>query len=35
MQRLADLVAEHHALLWINHDKPQSDQLRHAPDAYR
>jgi N-acyl homoserine lactone hydrolase len=34
MQRLADLVAERHAQLWINHDKAQSDQLRHAPDAY-
>jgi glyoxylase-like metal-dependent hydrolase (beta-lactamase superfamily II) len=34
MQRLADLVGEKHAQLWINHDKAQSDQLRHAPDAY-
>jgi len=35
MQRLADLLAERHAQLWINHDKAQSDQLRHAPDAYQ
>ena len=34
MQRLGDLVAERHAQLWINHDKPQTDGLRHAPDAY-
>jgi ABC-type iron transport system FetAB ATPase subunit len=35
MQRLADLLAERHAQLWITHDKTQSDQLRHAPDAYQ
>jgi glyoxylase-like metal-dependent hydrolase (beta-lactamase superfamily II) len=34
MQRLADVLSEHHAQLWINHDKPQSEQLRHAPEAY-
>ncbi len=35
MQRIADLMAEHHAQLWINHDKPQSDAQRHAPEFYR
>ena len=34
MQRLADVAAERHAQLWINHDRAQSDQLRHAPEAY-
>ncbi len=34
MQRVADILAERHAQLWINHDKPQSDQQRHAPEYY-
>ncbi len=34
MRRIADVVAERHAQLWINHDKPQSDRLRHAPAFY-
>ncbi|MGO8918588.1 MAG: N-acyl homoserine lactonase family protein [Stellaceae bacterium] len=34
MQRIADILAERHAQLWINHDKPQSDQQRHAPEYY-
>jgi N-acyl homoserine lactone hydrolase len=34
MQRIADILAEHHAQLWINHDKPHSDQQRHAPEYY-
>jgi glyoxylase-like metal-dependent hydrolase (beta-lactamase superfamily II) len=34
MQRVADLLAEHKAQLWINHDKPQSDALKHSPDYY-
>jgi len=34
MQRLADLMARHAAQLWINHDKPQSDAQRRAPDFY-
>ena len=34
MQRLADLMAEHKAQLWINHDKPQSDTQLHAPKFY-
>jgi N-acyl homoserine lactone hydrolase len=34
MQRIADLMAEHHAQLWINHDKVQSDQQKHSPQYY-
>jgi N-acyl homoserine lactone hydrolase len=34
MQHVADILAERHAQLWINHDKPQSDQQRHAPEYY-
>ncbi len=34
MQRIADILAERHAQLWINHDKPQSDGQRHAPEYY-
>jgi glyoxylase-like metal-dependent hydrolase (beta-lactamase superfamily II) len=34
MQRVADVMAERHAQLWINHDKPQSDALKRAPDYY-
>ena len=25
MKRIADIIAEKKAALWINHDKPQSD----------
>jgi glyoxylase-like metal-dependent hydrolase (beta-lactamase superfamily II) len=35
MQRFADLMAEHHAQLWINHDKPQSDAQLHSPKFYQ
>jgi glyoxylase-like metal-dependent hydrolase (beta-lactamase superfamily II) len=34
MQRLADVMAQNHAQLWINHDKVQSDAQRHAPQFY-
>lgn len=34
MQRVADLLAQKNAQFWINHDKPQSDQQRHAPQYY-
>jgi glyoxylase-like metal-dependent hydrolase (beta-lactamase superfamily II) len=34
MQRMADLMAQFHAQLWINHDKPQSDQQKHSPAFY-
>ncbi|HEV8646914.1 MAG TPA: N-acyl homoserine lactonase family protein [Burkholderiales bacterium] len=32
MERVAALLAEHNAQLWINHDKAQSDAIPHAPD---
>jgi len=31
MQKLADILEREHATLWINHDKPQTDGLAHAP----
>jgi hypothetical protein len=34
MQRIADLMTQDSAQLWINHDKPQSSALKHAPDFY-
>jgi len=34
MQRLADVMTHNHARLWINHDKAQSDTLRHSPQFY-
>src|SRR3954468_904882 len=34
MQRMADLMAQHKAQLWINHDKPQRDALKLAPEFY-
>ena len=34
MQRIADLMAENKAQLWINHDKPQSSTLKYAPQYY-
>jgi len=34
MQRMADLISFYHAQLWINHEKSQSDKLRHAPAFY-
>ncbi len=34
IQRLSDELARRHAQLWINHDKAQSDGLRHAPAFY-
>jgi len=34
MQRIADFLAKEQAKLWINHDKPSSDELRHAPELY-
>ncbi|HEX3858626.1 MAG TPA: N-acyl homoserine lactonase family protein [Pseudolabrys sp.] len=34
MQRLADVMKKEHAQLWINHDKAQSDKLKHAPASY-
>src|SRR5215472_4888129 len=34
MQHMADLMKKYNAELWINHDKIQSDQQRHAPEYY-
>jgi len=34
MDKIARLLDEKHAQLWINHDKPSSDTRRHAPDFY-
>ena len=34
MQRIADVLANEKAQLWINHDKAQRDTLKMAPDFY-
>jgi N-acyl homoserine lactone hydrolase len=34
MEKLAHVLADKHAQLWINHDKPSSDARRHAPEFY-
>jgi N-acyl homoserine lactone hydrolase len=34
MEKIARVVAENHAQLWINHDKASSDARRHAPEFY-
>jgi N-acyl homoserine lactone hydrolase len=34
MDRIAAVLAERRAQLWINHDQPQSRGLRHAPESY-
>ncbi|HVY57955.1 MAG TPA: N-acyl homoserine lactonase family protein [Xanthobacteraceae bacterium] len=34
MQRIADVLAQEHAQLWINHDKAQRDTLKMAPEYY-
>jgi glyoxylase-like metal-dependent hydrolase (beta-lactamase superfamily II) len=34
MQRIADFLAKEQAKLWINHDKVQSDGLKHSPEYY-
>jgi N-acyl homoserine lactone hydrolase len=34
MDRIAAVLAERRAQLWINHDQPQSQGLRHAPESY-
>lgn len=34
LERLARVLEERKAQLWINHDKPQSDGLRYAPGYY-
>ena len=32
--RMGNLISFYHAQLRINHEKPQSDQLKHAPAYY-
>jgi glyoxylase-like metal-dependent hydrolase (beta-lactamase superfamily II) len=34
MQRIADVLAERKAQLWIGHDKAQSERLKYAPAYY-
>jgi len=34
LERIAKVLEERKATLWINHDKPQSDTLRYAPAYY-
>lgn len=34
MKRMAEILTQHKAQLWINHDQPQRDSLRLAPDFY-
>lgn len=34
MQRIADLMTANKAQLWINHDKPQTESLKHSPNYY-
>jgi N-acyl homoserine lactone hydrolase len=35
MQRMAEVIAQNRAQLWINHDKPQSETMKHAPEYYQ
>ena len=34
LQRITDVMARHGAELWINHDRPQHDRTRLAPEYY-
>ena len=34
LKRVADVLAEKQAQLWINHDKPQSLGQKHSPEFY-
>ncbi len=34
MEKVARILDEKHAQLWINHDKPSSDARHHAPEFY-
>lgn len=34
LKRIADVMAEKKAQLWINHDKPQSLSQKHSPAFY-
>jgi hypothetical protein len=35
MQRMAEVIAQNKAQLWINHDKPQSETMKHSPEYYQ
>ncbi|MGP0092041.1 MAG: N-acyl homoserine lactonase family protein [Xanthobacteraceae bacterium] len=35
MEKIARVLVEKYAQLWINHDKPSSDARRHAPEFYQ
>lgn len=35
MEKIAKILAEKHAQLWINHDKPSSEARVHAPQFYQ
>jgi len=35
MEKIARILNEKHAQLWINHDKPSSDARNHAPEFYQ
>jgi N-acyl homoserine lactone hydrolase len=35
MEKIARILGEKHAQLWINHDKPSSDARRHAPEFHQ
>ena len=34
MERLAQIMDSHHAPIWINHDKGDTDKTKHAPEFY-
>ena len=34
MDKIARVISDRHAQLWINHDKPSSDARRHVPEFY-
>jgi hypothetical protein len=34
MEKIARVLDEKHAQLWINHDEPSSAARRHAPEFY-
>jgi glyoxylase-like metal-dependent hydrolase (beta-lactamase superfamily II) len=33
-RRIAELLKQHKAVLWVNHDKEQSDTLKKSPEYY-
>jgi N-acyl homoserine lactone hydrolase len=35
IEKIVRVLADKHAQLWINHDKPSSDTRRHAPEFYQ